>query len=58
MTVFSWALMLTPHGAAPEVQEALVEFVHGRAGDLWGAAVLSCAARAASQGKGATTERY
>jgi hypothetical protein len=36
MTVFSWPVMLTPDGAAPEVKEALVEFVGGRAGNLRG----------------------
>ncbi len=30
MTVFSWPVMLTPDGAAPEVEEALVEFVQAR----------------------------
>jgi hypothetical protein len=43
MTVFSWPVMLTPEGAAPEVEEALIEFVQGRAGNLWEAVVLPCA---------------
>jgi hypothetical protein len=47
MTVFSWPVMLTPDGAAPEVEEALVEFVPGRAGNLREAVVLSWASRAA-----------
>ena len=59
MTGFSWPVMLTPDGAAPEVEEALVEFVPGRAGNLREAVMLSWASRAALlKGKGLTTLRY
>jgi hypothetical protein len=39
MTVFSSPVMLSPDGATPE--EALIEFVQGRAGDLRAAVVLT-----------------